>query len=77
MGVVCISEKKWFGDDVYEVGGFVVLHFGCSVPLSGDAIQHSEGVAIVLDPLMTQAPGGIQEGLGLPLAQESHLLVYG
>ena len=26
MGIVCISETKWFGDDVYEVDGFMVLH---------------------------------------------------
>ena len=53
--IVCISETKWFGDDVYEVDGFTVLHSGRSVPQSGDAIQRGEGVAIVLDPLMATA----------------------
>ena len=52
MSMVCISETKWFGDDVYEVDGFTVLHSGRSVPQSGDAVQRGEGVAIVLDPLM-------------------------
>ena len=52
MGIVCISETKWFGDDVYEVDGFMVLHSGRDVAQSGDVIQRSEGVAIVLDPLM-------------------------
>ena len=28
----------WFDDDVYEVNGFTVLHSGCSVPQSGDAV---------------------------------------
>jgi len=62
MGVVCISETKWFGNDVYEVGGSLVLHSGRSVPQSGDPIQRGEGVAIVLDPLMAQSwrdSGGI------------------
>ena len=51
MGVVCISETKWFGIDVYEVGGFMVLHSVVySIPQAGDTIQRGEGVAIVLDP---------------------------
>ena len=54
IGIVCISETKWFGDDVYEVDGFTVLHSGRSVPLSSDTFQHSEGVAIVLDPFMAK-----------------------
>ena len=55
MGVVCISETKWFGYDVYEVGGSLMLHSGHSVPQSGDLIQRGEGVAIVLDPLKAQS----------------------
>ena len=38
MRIVCISETKWFGDDVYEVDGFTVLHSGHSVPQSSDAV---------------------------------------
>jgi len=52
MSMVCISETKWFGDDVYEVDGFTVLHSGHFVP---HAIQHGKGVAIVLDPLLAIA----------------------
>ena len=47
MSIVCISEIKWFGDDVYEVDRFTVLHLGCSIFQSGDAVQHFEGLAIV------------------------------
>ena len=53
MSIKCISETKWFGNDVYKVDGFIVLHSGHSVPQSSDAVQCGEGVAIVLDPLMT------------------------
>ena len=28
MSIVNI-ETKWFGNDIYEVGGFTVLHLGC------------------------------------------------
>ena len=55
MGVVCISETKWFGDDAYDVDGFTVLHSGHSVPQFNDTIQHGEGVAIVLDPFFASA----------------------
>ena len=55
MGVVRISETKWFGEDVYEVDGFTVLHSGRSVPQSGKAIQHGKGVATVLDPFIANA----------------------
>ena len=52
---MCISETKWFGDDIYKVDGFAVLHSGHDVPQSGDAIQHGERVAIALDPLLATA----------------------
>ena len=52
MSMVGIIETKWFGNDVYKVDGFTVLHSGRNVPQSGDAIQCGERVAIVLDPLM-------------------------
>ena len=55
MGVVCVSKIKWFGEDIYEVDGFTVLHSGRSVPQSGEAIQRGEGVAIVLDPFIANA----------------------
>ena len=61
MSAKCISEYMWFGNDVYEADGFIVLHSGHSVPWSSDAVQCGEGVAIVLDPLMTswRDSGGI------------------
>jgi len=56
---VCISKTKWFGSDVYEVDGFTVLHSGCDLPQTGMyyryVLQRGEGVAVVLDPAMTQA----------------------
>ena len=53
MSIACISETKWFGDDIYEVDGYTAIYLGHSVPQSGDAVQHGEGVAIVLDPVIT------------------------
>jgi len=49
---VCIREIKWFGSDVYEVDGFTVMHSGHELPQPG---ERGEGVAVVLDPVMTQA----------------------
>ena len=45
-----ISETKWFGSNVYEVEGHVVLHSGREVPKEGEGFQRSEGVGIVLSP---------------------------
>ena len=55
MGAVCISETKWFGSDLYEVDGFTVLHSGHDLPQPGNAFQCGGGVAVILDPVMTQA----------------------
>ena len=55
MGITCVSETKWFGKDVYEIDGYTVLHSGRDLPASGDVLQRGEGVAIVLDPLMSVA----------------------
>ena len=52
MRIVSTSETKWFGDDLNKVDGFSVIYSGCGAPQSGDTVQHGEGVAIVLDPLM-------------------------
>ena len=40
---------------MYKVDVFTVLHSGHSLPGSGNALQHGEGVGIVFDPVMTQA----------------------
>ena len=53
MGVVCNSETKWFGSDVYEVDGFTVLYSSHNLLGPGNALQCSEGVAVLLDPVMT------------------------
>ena len=55
MGITCISETKWFGKDVYEINGYIVLHSGHDLPGSGDALQCDEGVAIVLDAVLSVA----------------------
>ena len=60
MGITCISETKWFGKDVYEIDGYEIdgytgLHSGRDLPGSGDALQRDEGVAIVLDLVLSVA----------------------
>ena len=48
MKVVGLQETKWFGCDVYDVAGSVVLTVGRAVPDSNDSLQRGEGVALVL-----------------------------
>ena len=55
MGITCINKMKWFGKDVYEINGYTVLHSGRDLPGSGNALQRGEGVAIVLDPVLSVA----------------------
>ena len=43
------------GSDLYEVDGFTVLHSGRELPQPSNVFQRGEGVAVVLDPIMTQA----------------------
>ena len=38
MEVVGISETKWFGQDMYDVGGFLILHSGRPVPGVGERV---------------------------------------
>ena len=52
-----------------------MLHSGRSVPQSGDAVQHGEGVAVALDPHMIISWRDSREH-GLPLAPGLYLLVY-
>ena len=51
----CISKTKWFGQDVYEVDGFVLVHFGRPIPADGEPVQRNEGVGILLNPTMAAA----------------------
>ena len=46
-----LPETKWFGEDVYHVGGNIVLAAGRPVPGDGQARKRGQGVALVLaDP---------------------------
>ena len=46
--VGALQETKWFGTEVYIVGGSVVLTAGRDVPGGNEVRQRGEGVAIVL-----------------------------
>ena len=45
--LAALQETKWFGSEVYQVGGSVVLTVGRERPSEGDDMQRGEGVAIV------------------------------
>ena len=42
MNVVGISDTKWFGNAVYKVDGYVILHSGRPVPADGDKAIRNE-----------------------------------
>ena len=46
---------KWFGQDVYEVDGFVLVHSGRPIPADGELVQKTTGVGILLNPTMAAA----------------------
>ena len=53
VSVGALQETKWFGDNVYEVNGSVVLTAGLPTPADGVTVQRGEGVASVLvDPTL-------------------------
>ena len=54
VSVTGISETKWFGQAVYEVEGYTILHSGRPVPEESPRFR-SEGVGIVLNPAMGAA----------------------
>jgi hypothetical protein len=54
INVVGISETKWFGNAVYDVDGYLVLHSGRPIPDGGDRVERNEGVGIVLDPSLAK-----------------------
>ena len=54
MNIVGISETKWFGQDKYEVGGYLILRSGRPIPTGDEAVERNEGVGIVLDPGMAR-----------------------
>ena len=55
ISVTSISEMKWFGQDVYEVDGFVLVHFGRPIPADGEHVQRNAGVGILLNPTIAAA----------------------
>ena len=46
--VAALQETKWFGSEVYQVDGSVVLTAGRKTPQEGEAVIRGEGVAVVL-----------------------------
>ena len=52
--VTGINETKWFGQAVYQVEGYTVLHSGRPVPVESP-LRRNEGVGIVLDPALAAA----------------------
>ena len=38
MSITGVSETKWFGQGVYDVDGFVMVHSGRPVPGDGDLV---------------------------------------
>ena len=55
ISITGIGETKWFGQEVYSIGGYTVLHSGRPLPEQNERAERNEGVAIVLDPQMTEA----------------------
>jgi len=46
MSMVGISETKWFGQAVYLVNSYTVVHSGRSMPAAGNVAQHGEGFLV-------------------------------
>ena len=55
ISITGISETKWFGQDVYEVDGFVLVHSGRPIPADGESVQRNAGVGMLLNPAMAAA----------------------
>ena len=53
--VAALQETKWFGCEIYEVNGSVVLTSGRRTPGEGVTVQRGEGVALVLRGLALTA----------------------
>ena len=53
--VVALQETEWFGCEVYEVNGSVVLTASRTTPAQGEPVQRGEGVALVLRGLALDA----------------------
>ena len=55
INITGISEMKWFGQDVYEVIGFVLVHSGMPISADGEPVQRNADVGILLNPAMAAA----------------------
>ena len=55
VAVAGIQETKWFGQDVWNVDQFTLLHLGRTLPGNGEPLLRNEGVGIVLDQHATVA----------------------
>ena len=55
LSVVGISETKWFGNAIYDVDGFLILHSGRPVPRVCERVERNEGVGPVLDLSMAES----------------------
>ena len=54
VNAVGISETKWFGQAIYQVEGYTILHSGRPVPDASPFLRN-EGVGIVFDPALATA----------------------
>jgi hypothetical protein len=61
MNTMSISETKWFGQDVCDADGFLILHSGHLVPRTGERVEGNEGIGIVLDPAMVNLWKNVSE----------------
>ena len=59
--VAGIQETKWFGQDVWNVNEYTLLHLGCNLPDDGEPLIRNEGVGIVLDQCVTAALKNVGE----------------
>ena len=55
VAVAGIQETKWFGQNVWNAGGYTLLHLGCTLPGDDEPLLRNEGVGIVLDQHATVA----------------------
>ena len=50
MQLLYISETKWFGNDIYEIENYTILHSERQLPKEGEPLARGEGVGIALSP---------------------------
>ena len=49
-----ISETKCFGNDIYEIENYTILHSGRQLSKEGEPLARGEGVGIALSPERTK-----------------------